>query len=102
VAVAAEAVRALNSRGRRVRLVSLPSFDAFEAQDAAYRESVLPARVTKRLAVEAAASQSWWKYVGTAGGVVGIDRYGASGKAADLFPHFGFTPDNVIRHVEQL
>jgi transketolase len=102
IGIAGDAVRALNSRGRRVRLVSLPSFEAFEAQDAAYRESVLPAGVTKRLAVEAAASQSWWKYVGSAGRVLGIDRYGASGKATDLFPHFGFTADNVIRQIEQL
>ena len=102
IGIAADAVRALNSRGRRLRLVSLPSFDAFEAQDAAYRESVLPARVTRRLAVEAAASQSWWKYVGSAGRVLGIDRFGASGKGADLFAHFGFTPDNVIQEIERL
>jgi transketolase len=102
VGIAADAVRALNSRGRRVRLVSLPSFEAFEAQDTAYRESVLPARVTKRLAVEAAASQSWWKYVGTEGRVLGIDRFGASGRATDLFPHFGFTADNVTHQIEQL
>jgi len=101
IGIAADAVRALNSRGRRLRLVSLPSFDAFEAQDAAYRESVLPARVTRRLAVEAAASQSWWKYVGSAGRVLGIDRFGASGKGADLFAHFGFTPDNVIQEIER-
>jgi transketolase len=102
IGIAADAVRALNSRGRRVRLVSLPSFEAFEAQDAAYRESVLPAKVTKRLAVEAAASQSWWKYVGSAGRVLGMDRFGASGKASDLFPHFGFTADNVTHEIEKL
>jgi len=63
---------------------------------------VLPARVTRRLAVEAAASQSWWKYVGSAGRMLGIDRFGASGKGADLFAHFGFTPDNVIQEIERL
>jgi transketolase len=102
VGIAAEAVRALNSRGRRVRLVSMPSTEAFEAQDAAYRNSVLPPAVTRRLAVEAAASQSWWRYVGTQGRVLGIDRFGASGKATDLFPHFGFSADNVAKEIDQL
>jgi transketolase len=80
----------------------MPSTEAFDAQDAAYRESVLPRAVTKRVAVEAAATQTWWKYVGTEGDVVGIDRFGASGKATDLFPHFGFTADNVAKHIEQV
>jgi transketolase len=102
VGIAAEAVHALNSRGRRVRLVSMPSTEAFEAQDAAYRDQVLPPAVTKRLAVEAAASQSWWRYVGMQGRVLGIDRFGASGKATDLFPHFGFTADNVVREIDRL
>jgi transketolase len=102
VGIASEAVRALNLRGRRVRLVSMPSTEAFDAQEAAYRESVLPAVVTKRLAVEAAATQTWWKYVGIQGRVLGIDRFGASGKAADVFPHFGFTADNVAQEIEKL
>jgi transketolase len=102
VGIAADAVRALNSGGRRVRLVSMPSTEAFDAQDAAYRESVLPRAVTKRLAVEAAATQSWWKYVGAEGDVLGIDRFGASGKASDLFPHFGFTADNVAKQIERI
>jgi len=102
VGIAADAVRALNSSGKRIRLVSMPSTEAFDAQDAAYRESVLPRAVTKRVAVEAAATQTWWKYVGIEGDVVGIDRFGASGKATDLFPHFGFTADNVAKHIEQV
>ena len=102
VGIAADAVRALNSSGRRVRLVSMPSTEAFDAQDAAYRESVLPRAVTKRVAVEAAATQTWWKYVGTEGDVIGIDRFGASGKATDLFPHFGFTADNVAKQIEHI
>jgi transketolase len=101
VGIAADAVRALNSSGRRVRLVSMPSTEAFDAQDAAYRESVLPRAVTKRVAVEAAATETWWKYVGLDGDVIGIDRFGASGKATDLFPHFGFTADNVQKHIER-
>ena len=102
VGISADAVRALNSSGRRVRLVSMPSTEAFDAQDEAYRESVLPRAVTKRLAVEAAATQTWWKYVGLDGAVLGMDRFGASGKAADLFPHFGFTADNVAKQIESI
>ena len=102
VGLAAQAVTALNSGGRRVRLVSMPSTEVFDAQDQSYRESVLPRAVTKRLAVEAAATLSWWRYVGTEGRVLGIDRFGASGKASDLFAHFGFTVDNVRRQIEAL
>ena len=89
VAIAAQAVQALNASGRRVRLVSVPSTDAFDAQDAAYRESVLPRAVQKRLA-------------GCEGRVLGLDRFGASGKGAELFAHFGFTADNVQREIESL
>jgi transketolase len=99
---AAEAVRQLNDTGRRVRLVSMPSSDVFDAQDAAWRESVLPAAVTRRVAVEAGATQSWWRYVGLGGRVLGIDRFGASGKAADLFKQYGLTGANVTQAVEAL
>jgi transketolase len=102
VGIAAQAVNALNQSGARVRLVSMPSTDAFDAQDEAYRESVLPRAVRRRLAVEAAASLTWWRYVGSDGRVLGLDRFGASGKASDLFSHFGFTPDNVAREVRAL
>jgi transketolase len=95
IGIAAQAVNALNAAGRRVRLVSMPSSDTFDAQDAAYREAVLPRAVTRRLAVEAGATQSWWHYVGSGGRVLGIDRFGASGKGADVFAHFGFTADNI-------
>jgi transketolase len=95
IGIAAQAVTALNAAGRRVRLVSMPSTDAFDAQDAAYREAVLPRAVTRRLAVEAGATQSWWRYVGSGGRVLGIDRFGASGKGPDVFAHFGFTADNI-------
>jgi transketolase len=102
VGIAAQAVNSLNGSGRRVRLVSMPSTETFEAQDEAYRESVLPAAVTRRLAVEAGATQSWWRYVGLKGRILGIDRFGASGKAADVFPHFGFTADNVLKQIREL
>jgi transketolase len=102
ISIAAEAVRSLNSRGRRVRLVSMPSTDRFDAQDAGYRESVLPRSVTRRLAVEAGAHLSWCCYVGREGRVMGIDRFGASGKGAALLAHFGFTAAEVERNLEEL
>jgi len=102
IGIAAQAVKTLNDRGRRVRLVSMPATDVFDAQDAAYRESVLPNAIGRRLAVEAGATLGWWHYVGRHGRVLGIDRFGASGKASDLFPHFGFTADNVVLQVEEL
>jgi len=102
VGIAAQAVNTLNAAGRRVRLVSMPSTEAFDAQDAAYRDAVLPPQVSRRLAVEAGATQSWWRYVGLNGRIIGIDRFGASGKAADVFPHFGFTADNIARQIREL
>jgi transketolase len=102
VAIAATAVAALNAAGRRVRLVSMPSTDTFDHQDAAYRETVLPAALTRRVAIEAAATYSWWKYVGSTGKVLGIDTFGASGKASDLYQHFGLTPEKVQQAVLEL
>ena len=102
VGIAAQAVNALNAAGRRVRLVSMPSTEAFDAEDAAYRERVLPRAVTRRLAVEAGAAQCWWRYVGSGGRVFGIDTFGASGKGADVFSHFGFTADNIARKIREL
>jgi transketolase len=102
IGIAAEAVKKLNAEGRRVRLVSMPCTGTFDAQDEPYRNSVLPPEVRARLAVEAGATLSWWRYVGTEGRVIGIDRFGASGKFADVYPHFGFTTDNVLREVRAL
>ena len=102
VGIAVQAVNALNGSGQRVRLVSMPSTETFDAQDAAYRESVLPRAVTRRLAVEAGATQCWWQYVGLRGRVIGIDRFGASGKASDVFPHFGFSADNISQQIREL
>jgi transketolase len=102
VSIAAQAVGALNAAGRRVRLISMPSTATFDAQDDAYRDGVLPRAVSRRLAVEAGATQSWWRYVGTAGQVLGIDRFGASGKGPDVFAHFGFTTDNIAQHIRAL
>jgi len=101
VGIAAEAVRAMNTKGRKIRLVSMPSTNRFDAQDDAYKESVLPGRITRRVAVEAGVRSDWWRYVGLKGQVVGIDHFGASAPAKVLFPQFGFTPDKVIEAVEK-
>ena len=82
--------------GDGVRVVSMPSTDVFDRQDAAYRESVLPGAVRKRVAIEAGVGDFWRKYVGLDGAVVGIDSFGASAPADVLFPHFGFTADKVV------
>lgn len=102
VGIAATAVKELQAAGKRVRLVSMPCCEVFDAQPAPYRESVLPASVTRRLAVEAGSTQSWWRYVGSGGKVMGIDTFGASGKGPDLFKHFGLTAADVKTHIEQL
>jgi transketolase len=102
VSIAATAVKAMNAAGRRVRLISIPSTERFEAQEPAYREQVLPRAVTRRLAVEAGVSLSWAGYVGPEGRIVGIDRFGASGKGAAVLAHFGFTADHVRQVIEEL
>jgi transketolase len=101
VGIAADAVRAMNSKGRSIRLVSMPSTNKFDAQDEAYKESVLPAKVTRRVAVEAGVRSDWYRYVGLRGQVVGIDHFGASAPAKILFPQFGFTPEKVIEAVDK-
>ncbi|MEM7555407.1 MAG: transketolase [Cyanobacteria bacterium P01_A01_bin.84] len=82
--------------GKKVRVVSMPSWELFEEQDAAYKESVLPKAVTKRVSVEAAASFGWHKYIGTEGDTVSIDRFGASAPGGTVMEKFGFTVDNVV------
>ena len=88
--------------GKKIRVVSMPSTTVFDAQDAAYRESVLPSAVTKRVAVEAAVTDGWYKYVGLNGRVVGINRFGESAPDKVLFKEFGFTVENVVKTVESL
>lgn len=97
VALAVEAQKALAEEGKDVSVVSLPSFDLFDAQSADYKESVLPKAVTKRLAVETAASFGWERYVGTAGKVIGIDHFGASAPGNTVLEEFGFTKENVVK-----
>lgn len=79
----------------RVRIVSMPCMERFDRQDAAYRESVLPAACTKRIAIEAGVSGLWWKYVGTQGQIIGIDRFGISAPGATVFKELGITAEAV-------
>ena len=87
---------------KKIRVVSMPSTTVFDAQDEAYREAVLPAAVTARVAVEAAVTDGWYKYVGLGGKVIGIDRFGESAPAGQLFEHFGFTVENVVQAVNSV
>mgnify|MGYP002629453383 CR=1 FL=1 len=100
VELALKAAEQLTATGKKIRVVSMPSTNIFDAQDAAYRESVLPSAVTKRVAVEAGVTDGWWKYVGTNGKIVGLDRFGESAPAGQLFKEFGFTFENVVKNVE--
>ncbi|MBE9048982.1 transketolase [Nostocales cyanobacterium LEGE 11386] len=96
------AAEKLTAQGQKVRVVSMPSWNLFEAQDAAYKESVLPKAVTKRLAVEAGVSFGWHKYVGTEGDTVSIDRFGASAPGGVCMEKFGFSVDNVLAKAKNL
>jgi len=96
VELAMGAADALAADGIKACVVSMPCTDVFDAQDADYRESVLPAAVTARVAIEAGVTEGWWRYVGTHGRVIGLDRFGESAPANELFEHFGFTTDNVV------
>ena len=96
------AMQAAAASGKNVRVVSMPSTDAFDAQDADYKESVLPSSVAARVAVEAGVTGFWGKYVGMHGTVVGIDTFGESAPAGDLFKEFGFTVENVVNAINSV
>ncbi|CAI1949991.1 Transketolase 1 [Serratia quinivorans] len=102
VGITVEAADQLTAAGRKVRVVSMPSTDAFDKQDAAYRESVLPAAVSARVAVEAGIADYWYKYVGLNGAIVGMTTFGESAPAEQLFKEFGFTVDNVVAKAQAL
>lgn len=100
VGLAMDAAKVLEQKGRKIRVVSMPATDVYDAQDAAYRESVLPKSVKARVAVEAGVTDIWVKYVGLDGRVVGINTFGESAPAGELFKHFGFTVEKVVEAVE--
>ena len=96
------AMQAAEASSKNVRVVSMPCVEIFEAQDDAYKESVLPKSVKARVAVEAAIMDGWWKYVGMDGAVIGMTTFGESAPAPQLFEHFGFTVDNVVKTIDSV
>ena len=96
VALAVSAARVLAVDGVNARVVSMPCTDLFDAQSKEYREQVLPAAVTARVVIEAGVTEAWWRYAGSQGRVIGMDRFGQSAPAGELFEHFGFSTDNVV------
>lgn len=102
VELAMKAAEVLSAEGHKVRVVSMPSTNVFDAQDEAYRESVLPSSVTKRVAIEAGISDFWYKYVGFGGRIVGMNSFGESAPASELFKLFGFTVDNVVAKAKEI
>ena len=102
VSLAVNAKEELKKDGIDVRVVSMPSMELFDKQSAEYKESVLPNAVRKRVAVEALSDFGWYKYVGLDGRVIAMESFGASGPAATLFEHFGFTVDNVVKTVKSV
>ncbi|EKO3774499.1 transketolase [Vibrio metschnikovii] len=102
VELAVSAAAELEAQGKHVRVVSMPSTDAFDKQDAAYREAVLPADVTKRIAIEAGIADFWYKYVGFGGKIIGMTTFGESAPADQLFKMFGFTTENVVKTANEL
>ncbi len=102
VSITLSAAQQLTQLGKRVRVVSMPSANVFDQQDDAYKEKVLPASVTKRLAVEAGISDYWCKYVGLQGRVIGIDTFGASAPGNVVMQHFGFSESNIVMQASEM
>lgn len=102
VQLAVEAYEQLTTNGKAVRVVSMPSTDVFEKQDADYRESVLPAAVSRRIAVEAGIRDYWYKYVGLSGKIIGMDTFGESAPAGELFKLFNITTQAVLDAADEL
>ncbi len=96
VALAVDAAKQLTASGHKVRVVSMPSTDVFLAQDSAYQKAVLPQHIHARIAIEAAASNYWYQFVGSYGKVIGLDRFGASAPAKEVFKECGFTVERII------
>jgi transketolase len=102
VSLCVEAAQQLRAAGTQVRVVSMPSWELFEAQDSSYQESVLPKAVIKRLAVEAGIGMGWCRYVGSAGDVISIERFGASAPGGLVMQKFGYTVENVVARAQAL
>jgi transketolase len=97
-----EAMRKLTDEGMRVRVVSMPSWELFDEQPRSYREAVLPPSVPHRLAIEAGAAQGWHRFVGDAGDVLAVERFGASAPGKAVLREYGFTVDNICARARAL
>ncbi len=102
VSLAVEAQQDLKKKNIDVRVVSMPSWDRFEQQDTAYKNDVIPAHITNRVAVEMASPFGWERYVGSKGTIIGVDTFGASAPGGTVIKEYGFTVENVVKHVEAL
>ena len=102
VGIAMQAAKQLNLQGKQVRVVSMPNTNLYDQQDADYKESVLPATVHKRIAIEAGTSDFWCKYIGLQGRTIGIDTFGASAPGGVVMKHFGFSEENIIKNVLEM
>ncbi|ENR5392640.1 transketolase [Providencia rettgeri] len=102
VELAVKAADQLTSEGRKVRVVSMPSTDAFDKQDAAYREAVLPANVSARVAIEAGIADYWFKYTGLNGAIIGMHTFGESAPAEELYKEFGITAEKAVEAAKSL
>ncbi|MFV1468157.1 transketolase [Idiomarina sp. HB] len=102
VDLAVEAYEQLSEQGHKVRVVSMPSTNVFDIQDSEYKESVLPSKVTRRVAIEAGIADFWYKYIGLNGEIVGMTTFGESAPAGDLYKHFGITAENTVAAAKRL
>ncbi|HSW70256.1 MAG TPA: transketolase [Gammaproteobacteria bacterium] len=102
VSLGVESCKILSASGEKIRVVSMPSTDVFLSQDTAYQEKVLPKAVTARLVIEAAASDGWYKFAGCRGRVIGLDRFGASAPAKEVFKEYGFTVEHIISVAKEM
>jgi len=97
-----DAAKELAADGVGARVVSMPCTNLYDVQSDEYKEQVLPSGVSRRLAIEAGVSDGWWRYVGNSGRIIGLDRFGASAPASELFEHFGFSVSNVLTTAREL
>jgi transketolase len=102
VSLAVESAKILAAQGKKIRVISMPSTDVFAQQSKDYQESVLPEQITSRVAVEAGAKDIWYKYVGRQGKIIGLDRYGESAPAAQVYKALGITQEAVVQAVLDL
>ena len=102
VELAMNAATKLSEQGKKIRVVSMPCAEIFAAQDAQYKQSVLPIEVGARIAIEAAHEDFWYKFVGLDGRIIGMNSFGESAPINDLMTHFGFTLDNVLAAADEL